>query len=260
MKNFRITGIVLAIVIIFVVIPVLMTSWVVINPGERGVLVRLGEVQTTYGTGFYFKFPYIDSVKILTVQTQKEEMEVDAASRDLQQLTTKVALNYHINPNQVAELYENIGTDYVRRIIQPAIEESTKAAIAKFTAEEAITKRPDVKSELRSQLQERLQKNYLSLDDISIVNFRFSPEFDEAIEAKQTAEQNALKAQNDLRRIQVEAQQVVEKAKAEAESIRIQGEALKENQELVELKAVEKWNGVLPQYLLGNTVPFVNLN
>ena len=116
-----------------------------------------------------------------------------------------------------------------------------------------------VKEDIKGKLSERLSTSYVVIDDFSIVDFNFSDEFNRAIELKQTAVQTALKAENDLRRIEIEAKQKIETAKAEAESIRIQGEALKQNQDLVKLKAVEKWNGILPTYMMGNTVPFLQL-
>jgi regulator of protease activity HflC (stomatin/prohibitin superfamily) len=238
----------LAFVLVLIILVNIFSFFIVINPGERGVLLQLGTVKAVYEPGLHFQIPIVNSVVVMDVRTQKTEDAVDAASKDLQSIEGTVALNYHVDPPNVDKLYQQVGLEYASRIISPAIQESVKASTAKFTAEELITKRQSVKEDIRSILEERLGLYYLIVDDLSIVNFTFSEEFNRSIEAKQTAEQNALKAANDLKRIQIEAQQSIESAKAQAESIRIQGEALKENAGLVQLKMVEKWNGQLPYY------------
>jgi regulator of protease activity HflC (stomatin/prohibitin superfamily) len=243
---------------LFVIILIGMAITIV-GPGERGILIQLGNMQGIFGPGLHFKIPVIQNVVTIDVRTQKEQVQVDAASKDLQSIRTLVALNYHVDPARVDSLYQEIGVQYVERIIDPAIQESVKAATAQFTAEELITKRPTVKEEIKAKLVERLSKTYIEIDDFSIVDFTFSDSFNAAIEAKQTAVQQALKAENDLKRIEIEAQQQIEKAKADAESIRIQGDALKENQGLVQLKFVEKWDGVLPTYVMGSNVPLLNM-
>ncbi len=249
------------IIAIFVVVILLnlSTFFIVIAPNERGILVQLGSIQAVYDPGLHFQIPFVTNVVVLDVRTQKSQSEVNAASKDLQSIRTVVALNYHIDPKNVDKLYRQIGRDYENNIINPAIQESVKAATAQFTAEELITKRPLVKEEIKAKLSERLGTSFIIIDEFSIVDFNFSEEFNRAIESKQTAVQQALKAENDLKRIQIEAQQRIETAKAEAESIRIQGEALRENQGLVQLKMAEKWNGVLPVYMMGDSVPLVNL-
>ena len=237
----------------------ILSFFTIIEPGERGILVQFGSIKDIYQPGLHFQIPLINSVIKLDVRTQKKETEVNAASANLQSIHTIVALTYHIDPGKVDSLYRQIGTEYEDRIISPAIQESVKAATAQFTAEELITKRPLVKEEIKGKLSERLEKSFIVVDDFSIVDFNFSEDFNKAIEEKQTAIQEASKAENDLKRIQIEAQQKIETAKADAESIRIQGEALKENNNLIQLKMVEKWNGILPTYLLGNGVPFLNI-
>ena len=201
----------------------------------------------------------IDSVHQMDVRTKKIETDADSASRDLQSVNTTVAVNYHVNPLEVNRLFQEVGEDYEFSIISPAIQESVKAATAKFTAEELIAKRAEVNEIIRTNIEKRLSGNHIIIDDLSIVNFSFSEEFNAAIESKQTAEQDALRAANDLKRIELEAQQTIVQAKAEAESIRIQAEALKSNPELIQLEAVRKWNGVLPNYLGSNVLPFLNI-
>jgi regulator of protease activity HflC (stomatin/prohibitin superfamily) len=146
-------------------------------------------------------------------------------------------------------------------VIAPRIQEIVKAVIARFSAEELLVRRDVVKSEIANGLRQSLTQYNVVVEDIQITNFSFSQAFDEAIEAKQTAEQNALKAKNDLERIRVEAEQKIAMAQAEAEAIRIQAQAIKEQggEAYVRMKAIEKWNGVLPQ-VSGGATPFINLN
>ncbi len=251
-------GVVFA-VLILVVLLNMFRFFIVIDQGERGVLLEFGHAKAIYEPGLHFQIPIVHRIVVFDVRTKKDQVDAGAASKDLQLVQTTIALNYHVDPLAVDKLYQEVGTEYESRIISPAIQESVKASTAKFTAEELITKRSLVKEDTRQNIAERLSEYHIIIDDFSIVDFSFSAEFDEAIEAKQTAVQQALKAENDLRRIEIEAQQRIETAKAEAESIRIQAQALKENSDLVNLKFVEKWNGVLPQYMLGESIPLLNL-
>lgn len=181
----------------------------------------------------------------------------------MQVVSTEVTLNYRINEGQVNKIYQTLGIHYQDTVIQPAIQEVVKASTAKYTAEELITKRDFVKLDIENALNERMSKfgGMIITQTVSITNFDFSPEFNKAIESKVTAAQNALKAENDLKRIQVEAQQAVavaqgeadariKRAEAEARAISITGQALKENPNLVALEWVKKWAGTLPTTLI----------
>lgn len=244
----------------------LFSSFTVVSTGQRGVKMRLGVVKEVLVEGLHFKVPLIDKIVKIDVQTQKEEVEVSAASKDLQTVSSKIALNYHLEESSVNLLWQKIGKDYKARIVDPSIQEAVKSVTAKYTAEELITKRESVKEEAKLALKDRLKNEFIIVDDLSIVNFDFSPEFNKAIEAKQTAVQDALRAENDLRRIKTEAEQRVAQAQAEAQAIRLQSEAANNEKYVslkaleVQLKAVEKWNGVLPSQMIPNgAVPFVNL-
>ncbi len=235
-------------------------SFYIISAGERGVLLTFGKPSMeVMGEGLHFKFPLVQRVKKMEVRTQKIETSADAASKDLQDVQTTIALNFHLEPSSVPKLYQEVGKSYVDRIINPAIQESVKAVQARFTAEELISKRTDVRSGIQEQLTDRLGKYYIIVDDINIVNFQFSEEFDRAIEAKVTAEQQMLKAEMDLKRIEIEKDQKITQAQAEAESIRIQSIALENNKDILELRAIEKWDGVLPK-VTGGATPFVQLD
>ncbi|MFT6209841.1 MAG: regulator of protease activity HflC (stomatin/prohibitin superfamily), partial [Bacteroidia bacterium] len=188
-----------------------------------------------------------------------------SASSDLQDVALSVALNYHILPEKANVVYQTIGVEFKDRIIDPAIQEVMKAVSARYTAEELITKRPAVSAEMQSSLTKRLLSSNISVDAFSIVSFSFSEIFTDAIEAKQTAEQNALKAKRDLDRINVEAKQTIASATAEAEALRLQ--KMNISPDLIELrkieanlKAIEKWNGILPQVTGAGAVPFIGIN
>lgn len=255
MKNVTFTTLIFfALVLFFFVI----TSFTVINPGERGLKIRLGTISSAVlQEGLHWKIPFIETIVKIDTRTQKTEYQSASASKDLQTVTTTAALNYRPEQAQVNTLYQNIGLDFEERIIQPAIQESVKSVTALFTAEELITKRAEVKNKLFALLVDRLKKSWIIVEDVNIVDFNFSAEFNKAIEEKQVAEQRTIKATNDLARVKIEAQQKIEQAKAEAESLRLQKQEL--TPELVQLRAIEKWNGVMPQVTGGGNMPLINL-
>lgn len=254
-KILIIAGILLIAGIIFI-----SQTFAIVGAGERGVVLTWGAVSdTVLDEGFHIIIPVMQEIKIVDVKTQKEEVEVLSYSKDIQTVFAVIALNYHVIPENVNKLWQEIGETYEFKIIDPAIQESVKAATAKFTAQELIEKRPEVKEEIKRLLVDRLREKYINVDDFSIVNFDFSDAYELAVEEKQVAQQQSLKAENDLIRIKVEAEQQIAKAQADAESIRIQAEALRQNNDLIDLKAVEKWDGKLPYYMMGDAVPFINI-
>lgn len=248
----------LAIVLILINLPI-----VVVNAGNRGVVFSntSGVQDRILDEGVHFRIPFVESVKELSVKVQKNEVQAAAASKDLQTVSAHVVVNWHLDPNRVNKIYQNIGTekDVFERVISPSVNEVLKAATAKYTAEELLTKRAQLKFDVDQALKVRLADYHIALNDVSIVNLDFSPEFNKAIEAKAAAVQNAQKAQNDLARIKIEAEQRVTTANAEAEAIRIKASALKENPDLVNLNAVEKWDGKMPHYFGGGVLPFLNV-
>jgi regulator of protease activity HflC (stomatin/prohibitin superfamily) len=240
---------------------VLMGSFFTINQGQRGIVFRFGQIQSIEAEGLHLKLPFVDNVIRVDTRTQKAESPADAGTKDLQRVSTKVALNYHLKPEVLKDTYNRVGLDVEGKVIDPRIQEVVKAVVARFSAEELLARRDDVKHDVEEALRSQLASYNIVLEAIQITNFQFSASFDHAIEAKQTAEQNALKAKNDLERIKIEAEQKITMAKAEAETIRIQADAIRAQggTEYVQLKAIEKWNGQLPQVSGGNT-PFINLN
>jgi len=239
--------------------------WVQIGAGERGVVQNFGAVQDkVLNEGIHFKIPVVQTVILMDVKIQKEVTDAASSSSDLQDVDLSVALNYHIIPEQANLVYQTIGVQFKERIIDPAIQEVMKAVSARYTAEELITKRPAVSTEMQDALTSRLLASNISVDAFSIISFSFSQTFTDAIEAKQTAEQNALKAKRDLDRIKVEAEQTIAAATAEAEALRLQ--KMNISPDLIELrkieanlKAIEKWNGILPQVTGAGAIPFIGV-
>ena len=257
------------VVIVIAIAAVLLAifhPWVQVGAGQRGVVLNFGAVQkNVLDEGLHFIIPVMQKVARVNVQIQKATTETIAASADLQDVTSTLALNYHILPDKANVVYQSIGIEFKERIIDPAILEVVKAVTARYSAEELITKRPLVSEEMKQALTERLKVNNINVDAFSIVAFSFSKIFTEAIESKQTAEQLALKAKRDLDRIKVEAQQKITAAQAEAEALRVQRANI--SSDLIELrkieanlKAIEKWNGILPQVTGNGAIPFVGLN
>ncbi len=257
----RLALIVGAIVVFFL----FLNPWVQIGAGERGVVLNFGAVQDkVLDEGLHFKVPVMQEIIRVDVKVQKAETAAAAASADLQDVSSTVAINYHIIPDKANIVYQSIGIHFKERIIDPAVLEVVKAVTAKYSAEELITKRPAVSDAMKLSLTERLLAHNIAVDAFSIVGFSFSKIFMEAIESKQTAEQLALKAKRDLDRIKIEAEQTITAAKAEAESLRLQKANI--SADLIELrkieanlKAIDKWNGVLPQVTGAGAVPFIGV-
>jgi len=245
----------------------LLNPVVVITAGERGVKTTFGKPDdAVYEPGIHFKVPLAQSMHLMDVRIQKGEGEGDAASRDLQSVHTRIAINYHLDPRRVVDVFRSIGpsTDIAAdRIIIPAAQEAVKAVTARFTAEELVTRRTEVRDAIGGLLKQKMERHGLILDEFAIVNFAFSRSFAEAIEAKVKAEQEKLKAERDLQRIEVEAKQKVASAKAEADALALQRQQV--TRELLELRKVEnereairKWDGKLPN-VTGGTVPFIQV-
>ena len=248
--------------LVTITIVLFFSVFYIVHAGERGVLLTFGNPDMTAKTeGLHFKMPFIQHAVILDVKTLKYEADATAASEDLQTVTTKIAVNYHLTPENVPVLYKEIGINYQDRIIQPAVQEVLKASTAQFTAEELITKRNEVKEKIKELLKDRLGSRSIIVEDISITNFDFSEEFNKAIESKVTAEQNALAAKNKLAQIEYEAQQRVTQAKGEAEAIRIQTNAINSQggENYIQMRAIDKWNGIMPLVTGSGSMPFINL-
>lgn len=229
---------------------VLAAAVVIVPSGHRAVLLRFGAAYGSLDEGIHLITPLMDSTVLMETRTQKEESKATAASRDLQTVTTSLALNFHIDPAKVASIYRNVGTEYNARIIDPAVQESLKTVTAKYTAEELIKSRAQVKAEVESDITVRLQAYDIVVEPagLSITNFDFSPEFNSAIEAKQVAQQEAEKQKYILQQAELQKQTEVTRAegtaqaaKLNAESLKVQGGSL-----VIAREWIEKWDGKLP--------------
>jgi regulator of protease activity HflC (stomatin/prohibitin superfamily) len=246
---------------ILLAIILLFNIFYIVNAGERGVLITLGnpsDIPTS--EGLHVKIPFIQTVVIMDVKTQKYESELSAASLDLQEVTTKIAINYHLQPDSVSKVYREIGIDYTSRVIQPIESEANKEATAKFSAEQLITRRSEVRNMMVETLRNKLESRNIIVEDISIIDFKFSPSFTAAIENAQVQRQNSIAAENKLKQIEFEAKQRVTQAQGEAEAIKIQAQAIQAQggREYVQLQAINKWSGTLP-LVTGGSIPFINL-
>lgn len=237
------------------------STWGTVDAGHRGVVVRMGAVTgEVKGEGFYTKAPWTTSVIEMDVRQKKEQVETQGASKDLQIVQAVIALNLNLDPAKCSQVYQQIGKDYLDITVAPALQEAIKAVIAQYTAEELISKRELVRDGIALLIADKLSPLGIHTQAINIVNFNFSQSFNEAIENKVTAEQNALAAKNLLSQKEYEAQQAVVTAKGEAEALRVKAIAIAQSPQILELNAIEKWNGILPAVMGSGQMPFLNLN
>ncbi len=251
---------------IFAILALLSSSVGIVGAGQRGVLLRFGApTGDIKNEGLYFKIPFAEQVVLMSTQIQKYAALATASSKDLQVVTTEVMLNYQLEPSQVTEIYRNMRQDYEMRVIQPFVQEAVKSVAANFDAEQLITQRPRVKAELQELLTKRLATLGIRVIELSITDFRFTQVFQDSIEAKVKAVQQALEAENALKRVEFEAQQAIVKANAEAKGLALQKEQITE--QLLQLRkievqraAVDKWNGVMPTVVTGGApVPVLDV-
>ncbi len=256
---------------VLLVVAFLVSAIRTVDSGHRGVVLTLGKVEDIIlqegGPYFVIPFGYQNVVQV-NVQIQKEETTTTAASADLQDVTTQVTVNFRVDPGRANIVYQTLRLDYTDRVVRPGIQEAVKAATAGFTAEELITKRPQVKTAIEDILREALAENNIILDRVSITEFSFSQQFTNAIESKVQAEQDALRAENELLRIEIEAKQTVVRAEAEAAALVLvagaQAEALRLQRVEVspllnQFKAIEKWDGRLPVFVGQEGVPLIDI-
>ena len=256
----KILGTVIVIAIIFGI-----ASITTVPTGYVGVKTRFGKVQDdVIQEGLNTKAPFIEKIVKIDCRTQKVELESATATKDLQEVTFKIAVNFNINKETANELYKNVGKSYQDIVVNPAILESIKAVTAQYTAEELITKRSEVSNKMQDTLKEKIEAKGFNVVDFNILDLDFSAEYNQAIESKQVAEQQAKQAQYELEKAKVENEKKIENAKAEAEVMRQQNaEITEQTLRLKELenqqKLIEKWNGALPSTTLGDNMPILNL-
>ncbi len=249
---------VVELVIAILILLLLWSSFVTVGPGERGVLMTFGAVRSgVLAPGLHMKIPLVQTVKHMNVQIQKSETSETAASRDLQNVTTTVAVNWSINPADAAWVYERLGNEgqLSSKVIGPVVSNAVKAIAARYDAEQLVEKRDAVRDEIQKQIVTALGAYKVQVQGVNITNFKFSEDYAKAIEQKQVAQQRAQQAQYDLQRIKVQAQQEIAQAQGQAQAQKLLQSTL--TPEIIRLRAVKKWNGVLPQVTGNGAIPFI---
>lgn len=247
------------VVVIFLII--ILGTFTVVGAGERGVLLTFGAFNgTVYQPGLHFKLPLVQEVVKTSIQTNKIEVEKsEAYSKDLQMVDIHSVINYNLDPAQVGVVYQQYGLDFEGKVLNPNLEASVKQTIAKYTAEELLSKRAEVQLEIENALKLSVPPQFL-VTKYALVNEAFSPAFEKAIESKQVAQQDAERAKNELAKTQVDAEARIAQAEGEAKAISIQAQAITQQggADYIQLQAIAKWSGQLPQYMSPNAVlPFV---
>jgi len=250
----------IAIVILFVAFIMFCNPISIVGVGERGVKVTLGRVSPqSYSEGVHFVTPFISKIHVMNVKTQKLSTPTEVYTKDIQQARISYVVNYNLMPNHVHEMYREVGKNYVDTILIPAIEGNIKDVIGKWNAQDLVANRATATADILNKLQTQLEKRYISVTSFQIIDINYSEVFERAIESKVTAEQEALKAKNKTVQVEEEAKQKLISAQAEAKSMQIRATALTQNKALVEYEAVQKWNGKLPEYMMGGSIPFINM-
>lgn len=239
------------------VIIVLFNSITIVDAGHTGVINTLGNVsENVLQEGIHLKIPFIQTIIKMDNRIVKLEVETEAFSKDLQTVETRLAINYRVSKDKSYAIYKNVGSDYETILVNPAVNEVLKAITAKYTAEESVANRSLISQGLIEELNNKLNKNGIYVEDVNIINFEFSEAYIAAIEEKQVAEQRLLKAKT-------EKEEAIVKAEAEAETLRIQSEAQAKannilskslNESLIRYEMMKKWNGELPMVTDGNTI------
>lgn len=244
--------------VLFVLI-LLMNSCSIVKPGSRGIRITLGSVSnSTLNEGIHFKLPFVQHIDQMSVKILKADLPAAAVSKDLQDIKTHIAINYHLLPGKVNTIYKEYAKtpqEAAEIIIAPKVQEITKSIVCRYNTLELISQREKIRTEMQTELKGIVLKYHIVLDELSITNFDFSPQFQASIERKQIAEQDAITAQKKLEQVKFEAEQLIAKARGEAESNKLKQMTL--TPMLIEWEKVQKWNGVLPQVTSGDGT-FIN--
>ena len=248
-----------AILICFILV-ISISSFYYISPGHRGVLVTLGKVSPhSYVNGVGLKWPFISHMVEMDIRTKKMSAKTASYTLDVQTAEMDYVFTYDLNPANVNILYETVGEEYEAKKIMPILNDVLKEVIGKWQAQDLVSNRDKARIDIVSGLNDRLDDRFFQNITFQFINIDYSNNFEAAIENKVIAEQKAQEAVNNTKRIKEEAEQKLITAKAEAEAMEIKTKALANNKGLTEYEAVLKWDGKLPQYMLGNSVPLFNI-
>ena len=231
-------------------------SWFTVAPGEVALKIRFGKLVGSYDEGLHLKWPLIEGITKFSKLIQRADIKTQAFSKDLQTMDSHLAVNYRLNSDTIASIYRNLGTNYIQTVVDPLLQEAFKAITAKYSADTVIAQRNLIVDELNAVVKERLKKVDIIVTDIAIVNLDFSAGFLKSVEEKQIAEQDSKKAEKLVVKARMEAESLIAGARAQAESLRLQREQV--TPLLVQLKAIEKWDGKLSTYS-GGSMPFLQL-
>jgi len=246
---------------LLVIFLVMCNPFVMVGPGERGIKIYLGHVQPeSYGEGLHTIFPFIQKFKTMDVKIQRNTLTTQVYTKDIQQARITYVINYKVQPENVHKLFQNVGVEYESKVLTPVVEGTIKDIIGKWNAQDLISNREKATGDILFKLQAQLRDNFIDVIDFQMTDINYSKVFEQAIENKVTAEQEAQRAKNKTVQVQEEARQKVIAAEAEARSMSIRAQALAQNRSLVQYEAVQKWDGKMPQYMLGNSVPFINVS
>ena len=265
----RENGEVLLTIMIGMVISILIivfASITTVPTGYVGVKTRFGKVQNdVIQEGFNWKAPFIEKIVKIDCRTKKLETATSTASKDLQEVSLKVVINYNVEKQTANNLYREVGTTYEEVIVNPAILESIKAITAQYTAEELITKRAEVSNKMQETLKEKVEQKGFNIVDFNITDLNFSDAYNQAIEKKQVAEQEAKQAEYELQKSKVENERKIAEAEANAKVMEVQNasttdEAIRLKELEIQKAFIEKWDGKLPTTSMGEAIPFLNIS
>jgi len=231
----------------------IFASITTVRSGEVGLKVRFGKIiDSSLKEGINVKVPYIEKIVKVNIKVQKVELETESSSKDLQTITTQLAVNFKVDGSKASSLYKTVGNSYKDTILVPAIQESIKAVISEYTAEQTITMRNEVSDKCLNEIQTKVEKYGIIITDFNIIDLDFSKAYNQAIEEKQVAEQKVLTAKQELEKTKIEA----EKKIVEAEATKKSNELLKQTltDEVIAKQFIEKWNGQLPTTYAGNDI------
>ena len=232
--------------IVFFVLLTIVSSFQTIESGEVGLKVRFGKiVDSSLNEGLNLKIPYIEQIQKVNIKVQKSEIRVESSTKDMQTIDTTIAVNYRVDSKKASNLYRTVGNSYEVTVLEPAIKESIKSAIAQYNVEEITTKRSEVSKKCLEALQSKVEKYGIVVEDFNLTDFNFSAEYTKAIEEKQVAEQKLQKA-----KLEAEAKVI------EAEATKKANDLMKQSltKELIEKQMIEKWDGKLPTTYAGDNV------
>jgi len=258
------TGKLLLPIVVVAAVLLAFSAYFIVPPGEVAIKTRLGSIVNSYSEGLHFKMPFVESVTKFSIQIQRANIKTQAFSKDLQTMNAHLVVNHRIQQETAVSIFRNLGPNYVDNIVDPAVQEVFKAIAARYTAERVISERNELVQELNTEVKERLTKKEIIVTDISVVDLDFTDQFLKAVEDKQVADQQAQMAGKLVEKAKRDAEQQIAKSRGEAEALRMQREqvtpALIELRKVdAQVKAIEKWNGVLPGYV-GAGVPFISID